>query len=91
MLLEFLYQLRALKVPVGLQEWMALMEALGHGLHESSLTGFYHLARSILVHSEAHFPRAGLGRLDLAQAEHLRLAPALAQDRAQSSPPPARR
>jgi uncharacterized protein with von Willebrand factor type A (vWA) domain len=55
MLLDFLYQLRDCKVPVGLQEWMALMEALAKGLHESSLTGFYHLARAILVHSEAHF------------------------------------
>jgi len=55
MLLDFLYQLRACKVPVGLQEWMALMEALAAGLHESSLTGFYHLARAVLVHSEAHF------------------------------------
>jgi len=54
-LLDFLYELRARRVPVGLQEWMALMEALGLGLHESSLTGFYHLARSILVHSESHF------------------------------------
>jgi hypothetical protein len=34
---------------------MALMEALARGLHESSLTGFYHLARAILVHTEAHF------------------------------------
>ena len=55
MLLDFLYELRARRVPVGLQEWMALMQALGLGLHESSLTGFYNLARSILVHSEAHF------------------------------------
>ena len=55
MLIEFLYELRERKVPVGLQEWMALMEGLAKGLHDSSLTGFYHLARSLLVHSEAHF------------------------------------
>ena len=55
MLLEFLFELRARKVPVGLQEWIALMEALLKGLHESSLTGFYHLSRSLLVHTEAHF------------------------------------
>lgn len=55
MLLDFLYELRARKVPVGLQEWMALMEALGRGLHESSLTGFYHLGRALLIHSEVHF------------------------------------
>lgn len=55
MLLDFFYQLRAHKVPVGLNEWLALMEALAKGLHESSLSGFYHLARAILVHSEAYF------------------------------------
>jgi uncharacterized protein with von Willebrand factor type A (vWA) domain len=55
MLLDFLYELRARQVPVGLQEWMALMEALAKGLHESSLTGFYHLGRALLVHSEVHF------------------------------------
>ena len=55
MLLDFFYQLRAHKVPVGLNEWLALMEAMAKGLHHSSLTGFYHLARAILVHSEAYF------------------------------------
>jgi len=55
MLLDFLYLLRERRVPVGLQEWMALLEALARGLHESSLTGFYHLSRALLIHSEAHF------------------------------------
>ncbi len=55
MFLDFLYTLRAHKVPVGLQEWMALLEALALGLHQSSFTGFYYLARSLLVHSEAQF------------------------------------
>jgi uncharacterized protein with von Willebrand factor type A (vWA) domain len=55
MLLDFLFELRARRVPVGLQEWMALLEGLARGLHESSLTGFYHLGRALLVHSEAHF------------------------------------
>lgn len=54
-LLGFFYELRERKVPVGLQEWMALMEALGKGLHQSSLTAFYQLARAVLIHSEAHF------------------------------------
>jgi uncharacterized protein with von Willebrand factor type A (vWA) domain len=55
MLLELLYELRARRVKVGLGEWLALMEALARGLHDSSLTGFYHLARSLLCHSEAQF------------------------------------
>ncbi len=49
----FLYTLRALKIPVGTQEWITLMEALSQDLAESSLTRFYYLARSILVKSEA--------------------------------------
>lgn len=53
MLLAFLYTLRALKVPVGTQEWIALMEALSKDLTDSSLTRFYSIARSILVKSEA--------------------------------------
>ncbi|MFH1131161.1 MAG: VWA domain-containing protein [Pseudomonadota bacterium] len=55
MLLGFLYELREKKVPVGIQEWLVLLNALSEGLHESSLTGFYHLARSLLIHTEAHF------------------------------------
>ncbi|PIE19038.1 MAG: VWA containing CoxE family protein [Proteobacteria bacterium] len=55
MLLDLLYELRRRKVPVGTQEWLALLRALEKGLHESSLTAFYHLGRSLLVHTEAHF------------------------------------
>jgi uncharacterized protein len=49
MLIEFLYELRAKKVPVSTHEWMALMEAMAKGLHESSLDGFYHLCRTLCV------------------------------------------
>jgi hypothetical protein len=49
MLLDFFFELRRRKVPVGTQEWLALMQALKLGLHESSLDGFYHLARAVLV------------------------------------------
>jgi uncharacterized protein len=49
----FLYELRARKVKVGLQEAMALAKALVLGLHDSSLDGFYHLARAICVHRES--------------------------------------
>jgi uncharacterized protein with von Willebrand factor type A (vWA) domain len=54
MFVEFLYELRKRKVPVGAQEAVALTRALASGLHESSLDGFYHVARALLVHSEAH-------------------------------------
>ncbi|MDB4940886.1 MAG: Thioredoxin reductase [Labilithrix sp.] len=49
----FLYELRARKMKVGAQEAVALAKALGMGLHDSSLDGFYHLARAICVHRES--------------------------------------
>jgi uncharacterized protein with von Willebrand factor type A (vWA) domain len=49
----FLYELRARKVKVGAQEAVALAKALGMGLHDSSLDGFYHVARAICVHRES--------------------------------------
>jgi uncharacterized protein with von Willebrand factor type A (vWA) domain len=52
--IPFLYELRRRKVPVGLTEARALAQALTLGLHDSSLHGFYHTARALLVHSEAH-------------------------------------
>lgn len=55
MFLDFFFELRRHRVPVGLQEWMTLMEALSRGLHESSLDGFYHLARAICVKDLAHY------------------------------------
>ena len=54
MFLGFFYELRRRKVPVGMGEAIALARALESGLHESALDGFYHVARSLLVHSEAH-------------------------------------
>jgi uncharacterized protein with von Willebrand factor type A (vWA) domain len=54
MFVDFLYELRRRRVPVGTQEGVALARALAQGLHESSLDGFYHVARALLIHSEAH-------------------------------------
>lgn len=55
MLVPFFYSLRAFKIPVGTQEWLTLMEALSENIHDSSLTRFYYLARSVLVKSETLF------------------------------------
>src|SRR5678809_1013775 len=49
MLIDFLFELRRRKLPVSTHEWMALMEAMALGLHESSLDGFYHLCRTLCV------------------------------------------
>lgn len=67
MFVDFIYELRARKVPVGTQEAVALARALEKGLHESSLEGFYFVARALCVHSEAH-----LDDFDLAFAKHFR-------------------
>ncbi len=42
-------------MPVALDEWLALQDALGRGLADSSLTRFHGLARSLLVKSERHY------------------------------------
>ncbi len=53
LLLTFFYSLRALKIPVGTQEWLYLLEAISQNLADSSLDKFYYLSRSVLVKSEA--------------------------------------
>ena len=52
---DLLYLLRRNGLKVSLTEWMALMEGLHKNLHSASFTGFYHLARCLLVKSEADF------------------------------------
>ncbi|MBL4849536.1 MAG: VWA domain-containing protein [Planctomycetes bacterium] len=54
MFVPFIYELRSRRVPVGAQEAVALATALARGLHRNSLDGFYHVARALCVHSEAH-------------------------------------
>jgi uncharacterized protein with von Willebrand factor type A (vWA) domain len=55
MFIDFLYFLRAYGLKVSVNEWMSLTRALDEGLADSSLTGFYHLCRSLLVKSESDF------------------------------------
>jgi hypothetical protein len=56
-LIDFFYTLRKFGLKVGPQEWLALMKALSLGLHDSSLSSFYHIARSLLCRTEADFDR----------------------------------
>lgn len=60
MFIDFFYQLKNEGIPVSLHEWITLMEALAKGLTFNSLTGFYYLARSVLVKNEAYFDRYDL-------------------------------
>ena len=55
MFLDLFYELREEGVPVGLQEWRMLMEALEKGLHGSSLFRFYNLSRACLIKSETYY------------------------------------
>jgi len=63
----FLFELRARKVKVGAQEAMMLARALAMELHESSLDGFYHVARALCVHREGD-----LDSFDQAFSHHFR-------------------
>ncbi len=49
MLVDFLYELRKQGVAASAHEWLTLMQALQLGLHDSSLDGFYRVARAICV------------------------------------------
>src|SRR3954454_12751832 len=52
MFIEFFYELRKRGLKVGAQEAMALAEALARDLHETTLDGFYEVARALCVHRE---------------------------------------
>ncbi len=54
---NLLHALKRLGIPVTLNEWLLLQNALSENLADSSLTRFYHLARAILVKTEAHFDK----------------------------------
>ena len=63
--LPFFYRLRGHGLMVSPQQWLTLVEGLAHGLHGSSLMGFYCLARSIIVKDESE-----LDDFDLVFAAH---------------------
>ncbi len=53
--LDFFYNLREARVPVGLGAWVAMLEALSLGLHDHGMEGFYLVARATLVGSERYY------------------------------------
>ena len=57
MFTDFFYLLRLRGLRVSLQEWQTLLQGLSLGLHRSTLTGFYQLARAVLVHTESDFDK----------------------------------
>lgn len=57
MFTKFFYVLKDSGLPVSMNEWQTLLEALEAGMAGSSLTGFYYMCRSVLVKTEAHYDR----------------------------------
>lgn len=55
MLIDFLFELRRHNLKVSAHEWRALLEAMSLGLHDSSLDGFYRLARAVCVKDVSDF------------------------------------
>ncbi len=67
LLTPFLYELRRRRLNVGTQELVQLADAMSLGVHESSMDGFYYLARSLMVHRESE-----LDQFDEAFLAHFR-------------------
>lgn len=57
MFAAFFYLLRQRGLDVSLNEWLTLLEGMEKGLHHSSLTGFYHLCRAVVVKNETEYDR----------------------------------
>ncbi|MCL1849123.1 MAG: VWA containing CoxE family protein [Clostridiales bacterium] len=57
MFIPFFYLMRARGLKPSIIQWMTLMEALNQDFADSSLTGFYHLCRCVLISSEADFDK----------------------------------
>ncbi len=55
MFLDFFYYLRDQGLKISMSEWLLLEEGMEKGLHGSSLEGFYHLCRAIILRNEADF------------------------------------
>ncbi len=74
-------------VPVSLREHLTLLEALHHGLADTDVETFYHLARAALVKDERHLDRfdrafaAAFRGLETLTAEDVLSALALPEDR----------
>ncbi len=57
MLVQFFFELRRAGVPVALNEFLVLLEALRERVAQTSVQDFYHLARACLVKDERHYDR----------------------------------
>jgi len=60
MFIDFFYTCKAKGLDISLNEWLTLQKALDKDLCGSSLSGFYYIARMILVKSETDFDKFDL-------------------------------
>ena len=57
MFLPFFDTLRKAGIPVSLREYLAFLEGVAAGITTYDVTGFYHLARTVMVKDERHLDR----------------------------------
>jgi uncharacterized protein with von Willebrand factor type A (vWA) domain len=57
MFVDFFYELRNMKIPVTIREYLMLLEAMEKGVCGANVDDFYYLARSALVKDERNFDR----------------------------------
>lgn len=57
MLIKFFYTMREARLPVSINEFLTLLEALEHNLAFADLDEFYLLARTCLIKDEKHYDR----------------------------------
>ena len=55
MLVNFFYTLKRAQIPVSIEEYLMLLEALKQHLAFADMDDFYHLARTCLIKDEANF------------------------------------
>ena len=55
MFVDFLFQLRAARVPATIREFLMLMEAMSKGVAGASVDDFYYLSRAALVKDEKYY------------------------------------
>lgn len=57
MLIDFFFTLKDAKIPVSIQEFLSLLEAMQSQVIENSVDDFYFLSRTILVKDEANYDK----------------------------------
>jgi uncharacterized protein with von Willebrand factor type A (vWA) domain len=57
MFLKFFYELKRLKIPISLREFLTFLDTLQHGLADFDVEAFYFLARASLIKHEKNIDK----------------------------------